>query len=97
MPYSGVRSRTRLQPGAAAISIAPASVEMATAPMLIQYGGVKRAIVIISETYRGMGMRSRVALDMHDALILEVAHDEWDEAISLASTVMTNPVAATNW
>src|SRR5690606_23233623 len=55
---------------------------------------VKRAIVIISETYRGMGMRSRVALDMHDALILEVAHDEWDEAISLASTVMTTVTPA---
>ena len=55
---------------------------------------VKRAIVIISETYRGMGMRSRVALDMHDALILEIAHDEWDEAISIASTVMTTVTPA---
>jgi DNA polymerase I-like protein with 3'-5' exonuclease and polymerase domains len=55
---------------------------------------VKRAIVIISETYRGMGMRSRVALDMHDALILEVAHDEWNAAISLASTVMTTVTPA---
>ena|GEM_PF-1416890 len=34
------------------------------------------------------GMQSRVALDMHDALILEVAHDEWDQALHLASTVM---------
>lgn len=50
---------------------------------------VKRAIVIISETYRSRGMRSRVALDMHDALILEVAHEEWDEALQLASSVMT--------
>jgi DNA polymerase-1 len=55
---------------------------------------VKRAIVIISETYRGMGMRSRVALDMHDALILEVAHDEWDAAINLASTVMSTVTPA---
>ncbi len=48
-------------------------------------GGVsevlKRAIVLVSEAYRARGMRSRVALDMHDALILEVAHDEWDEAL----------------
>lgn len=55
-------------------------------------GGVsevlKRAIVTISETYRARGMRSRVALDMHDALILEVAHDEWDDAIDLASQIM---------
>jgi hypothetical protein len=29
--------------GAAAISIVPASVEIATAPMLIQYGGAKSA------------------------------------------------------
>ncbi len=56
-------------------------------------GGVsemlKRAIVVVSETYRAKGMRSRVALDMHDALILEVAHDEWDEALQIASHVMT--------
>src|SRR5258708_16515707 len=43
-------------------------------------GGVseilKRAIVLVSEAYRARKMRSRVALDMHDALILEVAHDE---------------------
>jgi DNA polymerase I-like protein with 3'-5' exonuclease and polymerase domains len=57
-------------------------------------GGVsevlKRAIVRIAETYDARGMRSRVALDMHDALILEVAHDEWDEALTLASTLMTS-------
>lgn len=55
-------------------------------------GGVsellKRAIVVVAETYRAQGMRSRVALDMHDALILEVAHDEWDAALRLASDVM---------
>jgi DNA polymerase I-like protein with 3'-5' exonuclease and polymerase domains len=59
-------------------------------------GGVsemlKRAIVRVSETYRERRMRSRVALDMHDALILEVAHDEWDEAMSLASTIMATIV-----
>jgi len=55
-------------------------------------GGVsetlKRAIVLLSESYRDRAMRSRVALDMHDALILEVAHDEWDAAIDLASQIM---------
>jgi DNA polymerase I-like protein with 3'-5' exonuclease and polymerase domains len=57
-------------------------------------GGVsemlKRAIVVVSETYRTNGMRSRVALDMHDALILEVAHDEWDDALKLASKIMSS-------
>jgi DNA polymerase I len=57
-------------------------------------GGVsemlKRAIVLTSETYRQRGMRSRVALDMHDALILEVAHEEWNEAIDIASSIMSN-------
>jgi DNA polymerase I-like protein with 3'-5' exonuclease and polymerase domains len=57
-------------------------------------GGVsellKRAIVVLSETYREQGMRSRVALDMHDALILEVAHDEWQPALELASHVMSH-------
>ncbi|MFN8562256.1 MAG: DNA polymerase [Anaerolineae bacterium] len=55
-------------------------------------GGVsevlKRAIVTISETFRARGMRSRVALDIHDALILEVAHEEWDDAIALACQIM---------
>jgi DNA polymerase-1 len=57
-------------------------------------GGVsetlKRAIVLLSETYRAQAMRSRVALDMHDALILEVAHDEWDRALTLAGQVMSS-------
>lgn len=61
-------------------------------------GGVsemlKRAIVVVAEQYRARGMRSRVALDMHDALILEVAHDEWDEAIHLASEVMAHVTPA---
>lgn len=51
---------------------------------------VKRAIVVVAETYRAKGMRSRVALDMHDALILEVAHDEWDDALTLASNIMSS-------
>lgn len=57
-------------------------------------GGVgemlKRAIVVVAETYRARGMRSRVALDMHDALILEIAHDEWGEALDLASETMAH-------
>jgi DNA polymerase I-like protein with 3'-5' exonuclease and polymerase domains len=57
-------------------------------------GGVsevlKRAIVLVSEAYRARKMRSRVALDMHDALILEAAHDEWGEALRLASEIMMN-------
>lgn len=56
-------------------------------------GGVgetlKRAIVLLSEAYRDQGMRSRVALDMHDALILEVAHDEWQQALDLACRIMS--------
>lgn len=59
-------------------------------------GGVgellKRAIILVSDTYREKGMRSRVALDMHDALILEVAHEEWDEALQVASGIMTSIV-----
>jgi DNA polymerase I-like protein with 3'-5' exonuclease and polymerase domains len=57
-------------------------------------GGVsevlKRAIVLVSEAYQARRMRSRVALDMHDALILEVAHDEWADALQLASQIMTS-------
>ncbi len=56
-------------------------------------GGVsellKRAVVLVSETFAERGWRSRVALDVHDALVLEVAHDEWNEAISLASQIMS--------
>lgn len=50
---------------------------------------VKRTIVLVAEAYRERGLRSRVALDMHDALILEVAHEEWDEALTLATAIMT--------
>jgi len=57
-------------------------------------GGVgevlKRAIVCLSEAYRAQGMRSRVVLDMHDALIVEVAHDEWGAALQLASDIMAH-------
>jgi DNA polymerase-1 len=53
---------------------------------------IKRAIVVIAETYREKGMRSRVALDMHDALVLEIAHEEWDEALQIASDGMSNIV-----
>jgi DNA polymerase I-like protein with 3'-5' exonuclease and polymerase domains len=57
-------------------------------------GGVgetlKRAIVLLSEAYSERRMRSRVALDMHDALILEIAHDEWDQALELASDIMSH-------
>jgi len=49
---------------------------------------VKRAVVVLGEAYRERGMRSRVALDMHDALVIEVAHDEWDAALALGSRVM---------
>jgi DNA polymerase-1 len=55
-------------------------------------GGVgemlKRAIVLISETYGARSLRSRVALDIHDALIVEVAHEEWGAALDLASVSM---------
>jgi DNA polymerase I-like protein with 3'-5' exonuclease and polymerase domains len=57
-------------------------------------GGVsemlKRAVVLVSETFAERGWRSRVALDVHDALVLEVAHDEWDEALPLASRIMAS-------
>lgn len=55
-------------------------------------GGVsellKRAVVLVSETFAGRNMRSRVALDIHDALVLEVVHEEWNDALSLASQIM---------
>jgi hypothetical protein len=53
---------------------------------------VKRAIVLISEAYQRIGLRSRVALDMHDALILEIAHDEWNDALIIASEAMSSVV-----
>lgn len=57
-------------------------------------GGVsemlKRSIVLVGEAYRANGMRSRVALDMHDALILEIAHEEWDVALQMAGSIMTS-------
>lgn len=49
---------------------------------------VKRAIVLIGEAFRERGWRSRVAIDMHDALILEVWDEERDAALALASDIM---------
>lgn len=55
-------------------------------------GGVaemtKRSIVVISETFEQLGMRSYIALDMHDAIIINVYHEEWEQALSIASTTM---------
>jgi DNA polymerase-1 len=55
-------------------------------------GGVgemlKRAIVSISEAFEAQSLRSRVALDIHDALVIEVAHEEWDQALNTASEIM---------
>jgi DNA polymerase I-like protein with 3'-5' exonuclease and polymerase domains len=57
-------------------------------------GGVsemlKRAIVRVGEAFESREMQSRVALDIHDALVLEVAHSEWDTALDLASQIMSN-------
>jgi len=59
-------------------------------------GGVaeitKRAMVLISEEFEKLGLKSRVACEIHDSLILEVAHEEWREAISLASEIMQTVV-----
>jgi len=59
-------------------------------------GGVgemlKRSIVLISEAFRERGMKSRVAHDMHDAIILEVVHGEWDAALALASQIMEHVI-----
>jgi len=61
---------------------------------LLCEGGIsevlKRALVLLLEAYRSQHMRSRVTLDMHDALILEIAHDEWDGVLQLATGIMEN-------
>lgn len=51
---------------------------------------IKRSLVLIGETYRERGMKSRVAHDMHDALILSVYRPEWDEALEIAESIMTS-------
>jgi len=51
---------------------------------------VKRAIVLIGdELLKVCDLKSRVALDQHDALVLEVVHAEWDTAIRIAMRVMS--------
>jgi DNA polymerase I-like protein with 3'-5' exonuclease and polymerase domains len=49
---------------------------------------ILRAIVLISEEYRALGLESRVAADMHDAIVLEVKHGEWSQALDIATRVM---------
>jgi hypothetical protein len=53
---------------------------------------VKRSIVLISETFRERGMKSMVSLDMHDAIVCNVAHDEWDAALAIITDVMEHVV-----
>jgi DNA polymerase I-like protein with 3'-5' exonuclease and polymerase domains len=59
-------------------------------------GGVaemlKRAIVLISEEFEQRGWRSRVALDIHDAIVLEIDHAEWDEALARATWLMEHEI-----
>jgi DNA polymerase I-like protein with 3'-5' exonuclease and polymerase domains len=49
---------------------------------------VKRSIVLIDEELERRHLRSRIALDMHDAIILSVHNREVDEVLSLASSIM---------
>lgn len=49
---------------------------------------VKRAIVLISEKYRELGMNSYVTFDMHDAIIIAVHHEEWSSALNIAQNIM---------
>lgn len=49
---------------------------------------IKRALVFIMEEFEIEGMRSRVALDMHDALIVSIDHREWEKAIAIVSRHM---------
>jgi len=55
---------------------------------------VMRAIVLVGEAYRSAGLESRVALDMHDALVIEVKHTEWNQAITIAQDIMQSIVPA---
>jgi hypothetical protein len=53
---------------------------------------VKRAIVLIMGLYRERKMKSYIAIDVHDSIILAVKHEEWDTAIPLASQIMSSVV-----
>ena len=52
----------------------------------------KRAIVLISAKYRELGLRSYIAIDVHDSIILAVKHGEWNTAIPLASQIMSTVI-----
>jgi hypothetical protein len=49
---------------------------------------IKRSIVKIGQELRAQGYRSRVALDMHDAIILEVFNEEQRAVLELCSSIM---------
>jgi len=49
---------------------------------------VKRSIILISEEYRKLGLQSRTAIDMHDAIILDVYLPEAAQALAIAQNVM---------
>ena len=48
----------------------------------------KRALVMITDAYRAKNLKSRVALEIHDSLIISVHHTEWVEALNTASEIM---------
>jgi len=55
---------------------------------------IKNAIWKIDEALVAAGHRSYVAIDMHDALILNVFHSEWDRVIAIASSIMESVMPA---
>ena len=52
----------------------------------------KRALVLITDAYREKNFKSRVALEIHDSLIISVHHSEWQQALDIASEIMENIV-----
>jgi DNA polymerase-1 len=53
---------------------------------------VKRAIVLIMGLYRERKMKSYIASEVHDSLILAVHHSEWDQAIFIAKMMMESVI-----
>ncbi len=49
---------------------------------------VKRSIVLITETFERRHMKSRIALDMHDAIVMSVPCAEVEAACAIASHIM---------
>jgi DNA polymerase I-like protein with 3'-5' exonuclease and polymerase domains len=74
--------------------------ELYSAWNYVNQGGVgemlKRSLALISEEFERLSLKSRIVLDMHDALIISVKHSEWEQVNDLVPRIMAGVMPEKN-